>query len=60
MGKRESNFLFTVVGLVIQIVIKLFFRTKLIVFEVKTGILCNNIIITMFYLFSFMLSEVHS
>ena len=31
-GNRERNFLFTIVGLIIQIVILLFFTTKLIVF----------------------------
>ena len=36
-------FLFIIVGLVIQMVIQLFFTPKLIVFEVKTGILRTNI-----------------
>ena len=35
--------MFTIVGLIIQIVIYLFVTTKLIMFEVKTGILCDNI-----------------
>ena len=39
------TFLFTIVRLNIQIVIKLFFTTKSIVFEVKTGILCNKILL---------------
>ena len=41
-ANRRVTFLFKIVGLVIQIVIKLLFTAKLIVFEVKTGILCNS------------------
>ena len=42
MDKRESGIFVVIVGFIIQIVIQLFFTTKLIVFEIKTGILCNN------------------
>ena len=44
-ANRRVHLLFTIVGLIIQIVIQLFFTTKLIVFEVKTGVLCDNIFV---------------
>ena len=63
--KGRVTFLFTIVGLIIQIVILLFFTTKLILFEVKTEIFHKVVIIFLLdhhnnVLFSSILVEVHS